>query len=194
MKTISDMICNFFAIGCLIAAAVVAAAVYRTIDLEPEQAGPTVVTSANYNDEIIVDEATKLVAKYEGFRPEPYLCPAGTWTIGYGCTDSAVVGLGRITKDEATNILKKRIREEYAAIKKLDLNLNKNQTVALISLRFNIGAGNFNSSTLLKKLKQGDYTAASAEFPKWRLGNGVVLRGLVNRRADERKVFDSNNL
>lgn len=27
-----------------------------------------------------------LIAKWEGFRAEAYLCPAGVWTIGYGHT------------------------------------------------------------------------------------------------------------
>lgn len=200
MKIISDMIHNFCVIGLIVVNIIVTMAVYNMVkDLKASETENLEVSTEQYgtiasDDEIIIDEATNLVAKYEGFRSDAYLCPAGVWTIGYGCTDPAVVKLGHITKDEATNILKKRIREEYASIKMLGLKLNRNQTVALISIRFNIGAGNFNSSTLLKKLKQGDYAGASAEFPKWRLAKGVVLQGLVNRRAEERKIFDSNDL
>lgn len=28
----------------------------------------------------------ELIKRYEGFRAEAYLCPAGIWTIGYGHT------------------------------------------------------------------------------------------------------------
>jgi lysozyme len=30
--------------------------------------------------------AAKIIKKWEGFMPEPYLCPGGVPTIGYGST------------------------------------------------------------------------------------------------------------
>ncbi len=44
-------------------------------------------------------------------------------------------------------------------------------------------------STLLRKLNAGDHAGAADEFPKWNRGGGKVLRGLVRRRAAERKLF-----
>lgn len=57
----------------------------------------------------------------------------------------------------------------------------------------NVGTGAFQSSTLLKKLNQGDYQGAANEFSRWVNGvvNGVKqsLPGLVSRRADEKMLF-----
>jgi Phage-related lysozyme (muraminidase) len=57
----------------------------------------------------------------------------------------------------------------------------------------NVGTGAFQSSTLLKKLNQGDYQGAANEFSRWVNGvvNGVKqsLPGLVSRRADEKRLF-----
>jgi len=70
--------------------------------------------------------------------------------------------------------------------------LNNNQFSALVSFVFNVGIGNFKASTLLKKLRGGDYLGAADEFPKWRRANGKILRGLVLRRAAERDLFLKN--
>jgi lysozyme len=69
--------------------------------------------------------------------------------------------------------------------------LNKNQQLALFSLRYNIGEGAFNGSTLLKKLNANDYMGASLEFSKWRIFEGKVNRGLVARRERERILFNT---
>jgi len=58
-----------------------------------------------------------------------------------------------------------------------------------VSFSFNVGLGNFQSSTLRSKLNRGDYEGASNEFPKWRKAGGKILKGLVKRRADERNLF-----
>lgn len=67
--------------------------------------------------------------------------------------------------------------------------LNKNQQLALFSLRYNIGEGAFNSSTLLRKLNSSDYAGAADEFSKWRIFEGKVNRGLVSRREREKVLF-----
>ena len=49
--------------------------------------------------------------------------------------------------------------------------------------------GDREKSTLLRKLNKEDYDGASAEFNRWNKGSGVVLAGLVTRRAAETKLF-----
>ena len=44
--------------------------------------------------------ARRLVAEFEGFRAEAYLCPANVWTIGYGFTSGVKPG-DVITREEA---------------------------------------------------------------------------------------------
>jgi lysozyme len=70
--------------------------------------------------------------------------------------------------------------------------LNADQFSALASFTFNLGCGNFQSSTLLKLLNGGNVNGASLEFAKWVYGGGVVLPGLVRRREAERQLFCSN--
>jgi lysozyme len=67
--------------------------------------------------------------------------------------------------------------------------LNQNQFDALVSFTYNCGSGALKGSTLLRKLNNGDYDGAAAEFPRWTKGGGVVLPGLVRRRAAEMHLF-----
>jgi lysozyme len=73
--------------------------------------------------------------------------------------------------------------------------LNQNQFDALCSLVFNIGQGNFASSALKTKLRDGDFARAAAEFDRWVYGvvdgRKQKLPGLIARRAAERKLFEA---
>ena len=41
-----------------------------------------------------INQATvDLVKRWEGFKAEAYLCPANVWTIGYGTTSRAGIGV-----------------------------------------------------------------------------------------------------
>ena len=64
------------------------------------------------------------------------------------------------------------------------------QLGAMTSLAYNIGIGAFGSSTLLRLFNAGQTDLAAAQFAVWRRAGGKVLQGLVNRRADERRVFE----
>jgi len=44
-------------------------------------------------------------------------------------------------------------------------------------------------STLRQKFNRGDYAGAADEFLKYTKAAGKVLKGLVNRRNDERALF-----
>jgi len=68
--------------------------------------------------------------------------------------------------------------------------LTQHQFDALVDWTFNEGSGNLASSTLLRKLNDGDYAGADAEFARWVRGGGRVLPGLVKRRALEATWFN----
>jgi lysozyme len=67
--------------------------------------------------------------------------------------------------------------------------LTQNQFDALCDFVFNVGAGNFEESTLLRKLNDGDYGGAASEFDRWVHSGQTVLPGLVRRRAAEKALF-----
>lgn len=135
------------------------------------------------------EKAIDLIKKYEGFSARPYKCPAGVLTIGYGRTIN--VKPYDITTKEAETIwldkYVKTIADQILAIVKVELS--NNQICALIDFVYNLGIGNFKSSTLLRKINQGDFSAAANEFLKWNKAGGIVLKGLENRRIAERMLF-----
>ena len=95
-----------------------------------------------------------------------------------------------ITEEEAILLFEKDIEKILADMNKnIKVSLNKNQQLALISLRFRIGPGYFNNSTLLKELNKGNFQKASEEFKNWRLSSGTVNKGLVARAERERQRF-----
>lgn len=116
------------------------------------------------------------------------------WTIGIGHTgsvDGVPVGPGMVITEAKSYAL----LDQDAATAAKGVNtsvvvpLNQNQFDALVDFTFNLGVGNLQSSTLLKKLNARDYTGASNEFPKWNKAQGQVLSGLTKRREAERKLF-----
>ena len=62
---------------------------------------------------------------------------------------------------------------------------------AMVSLAYNIGAGAFRTSTLLRLHNAGDVDRAKAEFAVWNKQAGKVLEGLVRRRAAEAAMYGS---
>ena len=139
---------------------------------------------ANNNPELM---AISMIAKYEGFYAEPYTCPGGKRTIGYGFTDEYLVNKGTITKAEAEKVLGKKVRAELAFLRTQVSGLTPKQEAACVSFIYNLGRGNFLKSTFLKKLKVRDFKAAQAECNKWVYARGKKLAGLVKRRAAEAK-------
>lgn len=136
-----------------------------------------------------------LIKRFEGFRSEPYLCPAKIPTIGYGSTfypDGTKVALSDkpINESQAQTILERTVMGFAKSVNDLvKVELTQGQFDALVDFAYNLGAGKLASSTLLKKINAKDFTGASTEFEKWVLSGGVKLKGLVDRRESERKLF-----
>lgn len=139
------------------------------------------------------EEGLSFIALHEGFVPNIYKDAAGLPTIGFGHLlregehDRFKHG---ITREEGKTILKQDVAEAERFVNSfVKVPLNQKQFDALVSFVFNIGAGNFRNSTLLRKLNEGDYDGASTEFLRWVRAGGRVLLGLQRRRAAERKMF-----
>ena len=132
----------------------------------------------------------ELIKKWEGVKLTAYLpTPNDVWTIGYGHTKTARPGM-TITLQEAEKLLVQDLSwVEEALAKHVKVPLNQNQYDALSSFVYNLGETNFASSTLLRKLNEGDYTGAADQLPRWNKQKGKVLRGLTNRRLEEKALF-----
>jgi lysozyme len=142
------------------------------------------------------EQGYKLIAKHEGLRLKPYLCPARVPTIGYGNTyyaDGKRVTMQDkpITKEQAYELLK-IIADKFA--RQVDVvvtaNVTQNQFNALVSFAYNIGMGNFRKSTLLRMVNLSPQNASiRAQFMRWNKAGGVEIRGLTNRRIDEANLY-----
>src|SRR5262245_41144757 len=143
----------------------------------------------------VPDAAVDLVEDFEGFRANPYRCPAGVWTIGFGSTRDAngkpvCPTTPAVTQEQARELARRDLMAAAAeGAGSVHVPLTEGQTAALEDFVYNLGSGNFRSSTLLRKLNAGDYEGAALEFAKWNLGGGHVLAGLVRRRAAETNLF-----
>lgn len=136
-------------------------------------------------------QAVEIVKEFEGFSPCSYICPGGKKTIGFGhviLPDEEFDEPLPISKAE--EILFGDLHEAAKAVNDLVTTiLTQSQFDALTSFVYNIGQGNFRSSTILKLLNKRDYEGASREFERWIYGGGKRLPGLIRRRERERALF-----
>ena len=141
----------------------------------------------------ISEQGKDFIKSFEGLRLKAYWDKDGkVWTIGWGHTKGVKQGMV-ITKAQAEQFL----ADDLAPIERhLTADLGEDgvlqcQFDALCSWIFNLrdGIRQYNTSTLRRKLKAGDYKGAANEFPRWCHSGGKVLPGLVTRRAAERKMF-----
>ena len=133
-----------------------------------------------------------LIKEFEGLRLKAYLCPGGVWTIGYGHTAGVKPGMV-ISEAQAEEYLKANLISFERYLNGLGLALNQNQFDALISLIYNIGIGNFQKSTLLRKARiNANDNSIMDEFLRWVYSKGRVLPGLQRRRLREMKLYFSN--
>ena len=132
-----------------------------------------------------------LTEQSEGDRLTPYQDGAGVWTDGYGNTHGVVPGQS-ITEAQSVAALQANVQGAVATVNaNVHVPLTQGQFDALVDFVYNLGAGNFLTSTLLQKLNAGDYAGAALEFPKWDLVAGAFSQGLETRRLAEQKEFNS---
>ena len=136
-----------------------------------------------------------LIKQFEGLKLSAYRCSAGIPTIGYGNTtyeDGKRVKMGdRITKQDADELFVWFADRFAAQVEKLiKSDVNQNQFNALVSFAYNVGIGNLQKSTLLKKVNANpDDETIEIEFMKWVNAAGKRIQGLVNRRVAESKLY-----
>lgn len=135
-------------------------------------------------------EGRAFIERHEGLRLNSYQDSGGIWTIGYGHTNGVHQDM-LITAEKADEWLAEDLKvAEEAIADHVTATLAPNQYDALASFIFNVGAGAFATSTLLRLLNEGDYEGAGAQFGRWvHDAAGSVSVGLANRRRDEANLF-----
>lgn len=142
---------------------------------------------------VLTQAGIDLVKKFEGCKLTAYTCPAGKLTIGYGHTGDGVIPGLTITQAQAEAILLNDLQKAGSYVAwHATVPLTDDQFSALSSFVFNLGAGAFLGSTLLKKLNAGDTDGAANEILRWDHCNGEILPGLSRRRFAERELFVGN--
>lgn len=136
------------------------------------------------------DNGKKFIKKHEGLRLTAYRDVAGYGTIGYGHlllpTDSYKI----ITLQIAEHLFEHDVEmTQHCVISNITVPLTQYEFDALVSFVFNIGCGNFKTSTMLRLLNAGQKELAGEEFKRWNKAGGKVVQGLVKRRSDEATLF-----
>jgi len=151
-------------------------------------------------------KAIELIKHHEGVRFRPYRCPALLWTACVGHVlypEQAKIPMAermnfplrpednRVwTKDEVDGILRFDLaRFERGVVQFCPVPLTQGMYDGLVSFSFNVGLGTLQRSTLRQKLLRGDKTGAGEELLKYCMAGGKILKGLQNRRIDERALF-----
>ena len=139
-------------------------------------------------------EETEFIRSFEGLSFSSYICPAGVYTCGYGCTGPDIVE-GTVWTEE---YCRERFMEEIDKFcTKLDRllppDIHKNKYLACLSLSYNIGIAAFATSTLLRFIKEKNYGSAAEQFLAWTKitvkGKKIFSKGLHTRRKAERDLF-----
>ena len=151
-------------------------------------------------------KAIELIKHHEGVRFRPYRCPARLHTVGVGHVMYPEQGKLKIedrdgfalrpedsrqfTKDEVDGILRSDLaRFERGVAQFCPVPLTQGMYDSLVSFSFNVGLGTLQRSTLRQKLLRGDKAGAAEELLKYCMAGGKILKGLQNRRIDERAMF-----
>jgi len=133
-----------------------------------------------------------LTEQFEGCRLDAYQDQVGVWTIGYGHTGSDVYSGLTITQDQAQDLLAQDVSSAAACVNNVvTIELSQDEFDALVDFVFNLGAGAFRGSTLLRDLNSGDTAAAAAQFDQWDHAGGAVVAGLLRRRQAEAALFST---
>jgi lysozyme len=151
-----------------------------------------------------------MIAHHEGVRTKPYRCPARLWTVGVGHVidpnharvpfeerNNLAIPEGwnrTFTLEEVNAILAKDLERFERGVLKYCPTAGSRQAWldSLVSFSFNVGLGTLQRSTLRQRHNRGDYAGAADELLKYCKAGGKVLRGLENRRKDERAIYLGN--
>lgn len=136
----------------------------------------------------ISNHGLQLLKSFEGCRLTAYWDIKG-YSIGYGHFGVAKDTV--ITQAQADAYLREDIAKYENAVNSLGYDLTQGQFDALVDFAYNCGIGNLKSIT-----NNGRRTldVVASKLPLYNKAGGVVLKGLVNRRAAEVELFNNKTI
>lgn len=139
----------------------------------------------------VVAIGVPLTAKWEGRENIAYWDRFGSvWTVCYGETRDVRRG-DSYSDAECIAMLEDRWVEFYGGMIACAPQMAQAPVevqAAVTSWAYNVGTGAACRSTLARHLRAGDWRAACEQLPRWNRSGGQVVRGLINRRSDERAI------
>lgn len=166
-------------------------AVVALVTLAPVQEARA--SEVPYSLEQFDEVAVPLIAKWEGLRTTAYLdtiASPAVWTVCYGETKGVKQG-DTYTSEQCKAMLAREVREYredlhayFTPVTQAE-RLTPERDAAYTSLAYNAGVRAIGRSTATRRLNAGDIAGGCAALGWWNKAGGRVVRGLVNRRADE---------
>lgn len=117
--------------------------------------------------------------------------PGDVPTRGFGTTrnaDGSPVRMGDTTTPPRAlvDLLRDATKFERAVKRCAPVPMYPHEFSSMVSISYNIGERAFCNSTIVKRLKKGDYEGACNAFLMWNKVGGRTVRGLTIRREKER--------
>lgn len=189
--------------------------VYNLIkDWKPEQTPAKIdkvdkVAVSNYTEDRkmkMSDRGLQLLTQWEGFETHVYKDSAGLPTIGVGhlltkdeLSSGKVMIKGQqvkfhngLTHQQVVDLLSDDIKRYEETVRNtVKADLKQHQFDALVSFCFNVGQRAFSNSTLLKRINESNWNDVPVQFRRWNKAGGRVVKGLINRRENEIKLWEA---
>lgn len=139
--------------------------------------------------------ATPFIMQWEGIdyvAKHFAIDPPGVITVCNGITNYDLPDLKpgmTFTKGECAEMLRKAIPKYTAVIDNcVKVEISDNTRAALYSAGYNLGSGRVCKSSIVGKINAGDLRGGCDALLLYVYANGKRLKGLENRRRDERRL------
>lgn len=143
-----------------------------------------------YNQLNCSPRGRSLIQKFTGLRLKSFQDAAGVWTVGFGHTGADVTAETVVSQQQADDQLIKDLDVVCNGVNAMvTVKLSQNQFDALVSFAYEQGLHTLKTSTLIRLLNAGSYSAAADQFPRHTRSGGKELPMLLTRRNAERELF-----
>ena len=145
---------------------------------------------------VVVMLAVPVSIKWESVVTRPYIDPVGIATACAGETDPGIVNFrASFTRDECVAVLGASLLKHAQELEPcIRQPVERHEAVALLLWSHNVGVGAACRSTLVRMINQGrPATEWCSQLSRWDYAGGQRLRGLTNRRAEERAICEGRH-